>query len=505
MPWTATQDLPAATAALPDLVRAVAAGAGGCAALIDGPTGLTVGYDVLAARIEAVAGGLAARGFGAGDVLALWAPNEPRWAGVALASMAAGGAVTGIHPAAAPAEVARQLEETGARVLVCAPALLEAARPLAGGRTLVVLGDGEGATPVAALLGDRGPAVATAPGDLALLPYSSGTGGPPKPVMLTHANLVAGARQAGIALGLTARDTVLALPPFAHIMGFAVTLCAPLLAGATVVTLPRFDLGAMLALIARHRVTVLAVPPPVAALLARHPAGDHDLASLELIVSGGAPLAPGPHERLLTRFPRVAVGQGYGLTETAVAVSGPDGRAGTPPGTVGRPMAGTALRVVDPAGRDLGPGEAGELLVRGPQVMAGYLGRPAATAAAFAGPWLRTGDLGHVRGDGTVVLEGRLKELIKVDALQVAPAELEALLLSHPRVADAAVVGRPDERHGEVPVAMVVPDGALDADALAGWVAARVAPHKRLRAVRTVSAIPRTPSGKILRRALPVR
>ena len=166
-------------------------------------------------------------------------------------------------------------------------------------------------------------------------------------------------------------------------------------------------------------------------------------------------------------------------------------------------MAGTALRVVDPAGRDLGPGEPGELLVRGPQVMAGYLGRPDATAAAFAGGWLRTGDLGHVRADGTVVLAGRLKELIKVDALQVAPAELESLLLSHPRVTDAAVVGRPDERHGEVPVAMVVPDGALDADALARWVAARVAPHKRLRAVLTVTAIPRTPSGKILRRRLP--
>ena len=135
MPWTATQDLPAATAPLPDLVRAVAAGAGGHAALIDGPTGLAVGYDVLAARIDAVAGGLAARGFGPGDVLALWAPNEPRWAGVALAAMAAGGAVTGIHPAAAPAEVARQLDETGARVLVCSPALLEAARPLAGGRS----------------------------------------------------------------------------------------------------------------------------------------------------------------------------------------------------------------------------------------------------------------------------------------------------------------------------------------------------------------------------------
>ncbi len=439
-------------------------------------------------------------------MLALWAPNEPRWAGVALAAMAAGGAVTGVHPAAAPDEVTRQLEETDARVLVCSPAQLDAARALrrrarAGGARRRRGCDAGRRAPARRRPGGR-----AAPGDLALLPFSSGTGGLPKPVMLTHANVAAGHARSGSRSALTAGDTVLALPPFAHVMGFAVTLCAPLLAGATVVTMPRFELETMLALLTRHRVTVLAVPPPVAALLARHPAVDgHDLGALELIVSGGAPLAPALHVRLLERFPRAGVGQGYGLTETAVAVSGPDGRAGSPPGTAGRLMAGTALRVVDPAGRDLGPGEAGELLVRGPQVMAGYLGRPDATAAAFAGGWLRTGDLGHVRADGAVVLAGRLKELIKVDALQVAPAELESLLLSHPGVTDAAVVGRVDERHGEVPVAMVVPDGALDTDALARWVAARVAPHKRLRAVRTVTAIPRTPSGKILRRRLPAR
>ena len=171
-------------------------------------------------------------------------------------------------------------------------------------------------------------------------------------------------------------------------------------------------------------------------------------------------------------------------------------------------MPNTELRVVDPeTGRDLGPGRPGELLVRGPQVMAGYLGRPEATAAMVdQHGWLRTGDLGLVDGDGSVVIVDRLKELIKVSGHQVAPAELEAVLAGHPAVADAAVLGRGDPDHGEVPVAVVVPRPGANPDPgeLLAWVAERVAPHKRVRAVRLAEAVPRTPSGKLLRRALAV-
>jgi acyl-CoA synthetase (AMP-forming)/AMP-acid ligase II len=171
---------------------------------------------------------------------------------------------------------------------------------------------------------------------------------------------------------------------------------------------------------------------------------------------------------------------------------------------VGRAAAGTQVRLVDPAtGRDAAPGAAGELWVRGPQVMAGYLGRPGETAAgAGPGGWLRTGDLARADAAGDVFITGRLKELIKVNAYQVAPAELEALLMSHPGVADVAVIPRPDERTGEIPVAVVVPRGTPAPDELIAWVAARVAPHKRVRAVRLTSQIPRTPAGKILRRVL---
>jgi acyl-CoA synthetase (AMP-forming)/AMP-acid ligase II len=285
-------------------------------------------------------------------------------------------------------------------------------------------------------------------------------------------------------------------------MGFVGALAAPLVAGATVVTLPRFELPALLAAIERHRVTVLVVPPPVAAALAAA-ARTADLGSLRLVVCGGAPLTPALQGRLADRLPGTVVGQGYGMTETTLAISIPDPRTGTPPGSAGRLAPGTELRVVDPdTGQDQGPGQPGELWVRGPQVTPGYLGHPAATAALFAdGGWLRTGDLGLVDPDGYVVVVDRLKELIKVNALQVAPAELEALLLTRPDVADAAVVGRPDPRAGEVPVA-VVPRGELDPDALRSWVAARVAPHKRLADVVLTDRIPRTPSGKILRRQL---
>ncbi len=381
--------------------------------------------------------------------------------------MAAGGAVTGISPLATARETAAQLTDAGASVLVTLPSLTEESRAAAAAtpvRDVVVVGDarettGSGeapaVTPIGRLLASQVPApgIPADPGQVALLPYSSGTTGLPKGVMLTHASLTAAVRQLVRALGLTPRDRFLALAPFANVMGFAVSLSAPLAAGAAVITLPRYDLPALLGAIERHRVTVIAVPPPAFAALARDPVADgYDLSSLQLIVSGGAPRNAELH-----------------------------------------PV----------TSRDAAPGGPGELWVRGPQVMAGYLGRPQATAADLdSDGWLRTGDVARLDAHGNVFITGRLKELIKVNAYQVAPAELEALLASHPGVADAAVIPRPDERAGEVPVAVVVPRGTLSPDELMAWVAERVAPHKRIRAVRLASQIPRTSSGKILRRVL---
>jgi acyl-CoA synthetase (AMP-forming)/AMP-acid ligase II len=428
--------------------------------------------------------------------------------------MTAGGTVTAASPAATERELVTQLADAGASVLVTVPSLVAAARSVAAAtavREVVVLGEAKGATPILDLLaaGGGGPAPGPAPDPaaVALLPYSSGTTGLPKGVRLTHANLVTSVRQVGRGLRVGEGDTLLAVPPFSHIMGFLVTLALPLCSGATVVTVPRFEPGRFLELLGEHRVTVLVGAPPMLRVLTAHPlAAGADLSSLELVVCGGAPLTAAAQRALAARLPGATVGQAYGLTETTVGVSLPDRAAGSVPGTVGRVMPNTELRVVDPAsGRDLGPGEPGELLGRGPQVTAGYRGRPEATAA-MVGPdgWLRTGDLGLVDAGGNVVIVDRLKELIKVRGHQVAPAELEALLATHPAVADAAVTRRDDPDAGEVPVAVVVPrpGATAGAEELMAWVAERVAPPKRIRAVRFADSIPRTPSGKLLRRAL---
>ena len=463
--------------------------------------GPTTTYAELASRIDRAAAGLAARGLRPGDVLALWAPNSPGWAIAALGAMAAGATVSGVSPVAVERELAAQLMDSEASIVVAPPDRLELARKVArtaGVREVIALDDveGDGAPPAV----DLDPATA-----VALLPYSSGTTGLPKGVMLTHANVVVAIAQARAGLKLGPRDTVAAVAPFAHVMGFVITLTNALTSGATVVTLPRFAFEPFLELVERHRATVVIVAPPVMAALAGHPAvGARDLSSLELVVAGGAPVPAEIARAVGERLPGAVVRLGYGLTETSATVTAPDREQPVAPGSVGRAMPGTELRVVDPeSGADLGPGEPGELWVRGPQTMAGYLHRPDATAAMIdADGWLHTGDLVVVDEEGQLFIVDRLKELIKVSAFQVAPAELEAVLATHPAVADAAVVGRPDAATGEVPVASVVARAPLDADDLMAWVAERVAPYKRIRAVRFVEAIPRTPAGKILRRVL---
>jgi acyl-CoA synthetase (AMP-forming)/AMP-acid ligase II len=403
---------------------------------------------------------LEAHGFGAGDVLALQVPNSHDWVATAVAALRLGGAVTGVSLLATADEVERQLRDSGAALRATPAGITAAPRP------------------------------AKAPDGVALLPYSSGTSGLPKGVLITHANLITAIRQVSRGLRLTPDDVVLALAPFSHVMGFVITLGTALLAGARLLPVPRFEPTGFLDLVARERVSVLIVPPPLMPLLARSPV---DLPAVELIVSGGAPLGAGLQEAVAERFPHAAVGQGWGLTETTACGTMPDRELGTVPGSCGRLMPDTELRV----------GGDGELLMRGPQTMAGYLHRPDATAELIdADGWVHTGDAGRIDADGNVFILDRLKELIKVNALQVAPAELEAVLGMHPAVAECAVVPRPDERCGEVPVAVVVARSEVEADELLAWVAARVAPHKRLRAVRFADAIPRTAAGKMLRRLL---
>jgi acyl-CoA synthetase (AMP-forming)/AMP-acid ligase II len=324
--------------------------------------------------------------------------------------------------------------------------------------------------------------------------------------MLTHRNLVANIAQSEASLPLAVGDVVVAVLPFFHIYGLQVILNGGLRAGATLVVFPRFELESFLRAVQEHRATWAFVVPPIALVLAKHPSVDgYDLGSLRYILSGAAPLSA-DLARAVTRRVGCRILQGYGMTETS-PVTHVNSRAASmeaKPGSVGPLVGSTEGRIVDPAlGSDLGPGEQGEIWVRGPQIMKGYLDRPEATAAMIdAERWLRTGDIGYVDEDGDFFVVDRLKELIKYKGCPVAPAELEALLLTHPAVADCAVIPSPDDEAGEVPKAFVVPREAVTPEELMAWVAERVAPTKRVRRLEMIDQIPKSPSGKILRRVL---
>jgi acyl-CoA synthetase (AMP-forming)/AMP-acid ligase II len=268
--------------------------------------------------------------------------------------------------------------------------------------------------------------------------------------------------------------------------------------------MPRFDLEQFLQTIQQHGITRVYAVPPIVLALAKHPLVDrYDLSSVRSVLSGAAPLGPEVAEACARRLGCV-VKQGYGLTETSPVTNCiPDARPNKP-GSIGPLVPNTECRIVDlTSGQEVGPNQSGEIHIRGPQVMKGYLNNPEATAGMLdAAGWLRTGDVGYADDDGYFYVVDRVKELIKYKGFQIAPAELEALLLSHPSVADAAVIPVPDEEAGEVPKAYVVPNGEVEPSDLIAFVAERLAHYKQLRAVELVDQIPKSASGKILRRVL---
>jgi acyl-CoA synthetase (AMP-forming)/AMP-acid ligase II len=488
------------------------------AALIDGPSGRTLTYRQLADAVRRAATGLARDGFRKGDVLAIYSPNCPEYAVVFHAVASLGGIITTVNPLYTSDELATQLKDSGARFLVTVPPFLDKAREAAartGIETVFVFGTAEGARSFAELLQAPAspPPVTIDPDDVVVLPYSSGTTGLPKGVMLTHRNLVANLQQCEGMRDFDwfrEGDVVMAALPFFHIYGMVVIMKYALAQGATLLTVPRFDLMDCLGLVQKHRVTVLPIVPPIVLGLVRHPAvAQFDLSSVRLVLSGAAPLG---HEmaRALSEKLRCPVAQGYGMTEASpVTHVTPTRDAAFKHGSVGKVIPNTEVKIVDVAtGLDVGKHQEGELLIRGPQIMKGYLNRPQETADSIDGEgWYHTGDVGYVDDEEWFYIVDRTKELIKYKGMQVAPAELEALLLTHAAVLDAAVIRKADEEAGEVPKAFIVlrPDDtsrALGAESLMAWVAGRVAPHKRIRHVEFIDQIPKSASGKILRRVL---
>jgi acyl-CoA synthetase (AMP-forming)/AMP-acid ligase II len=480
-------------------------------ALIDGPTNRTLTYGQLTTAVKRTATGLAARGFSKGDVFAIYSPNIPEYAIAFFGVASAGGVNTTINPTYTAKELRHQLLDSGATYLVTIPQFLEAAREAitdTGVKEIFVFGEAEGATPFADLMiAGEPPQIEIDPKeDLVALPYSSGTTGLSKGVMLTHYNIVANLSQI-LGVEATAKTEVLmGILPFYHIYGMTAIMCNTLRAGATVVTMPRFELEQFLDLIQKHKITTAYLVPPLVLALAKHPVVDrYDLSTLDDIMSGAAPLPESVATTCATRN-NVIVRQAYGLTETSPATHiNPKARE-IKVASVGTALPNTEYRIVDLSSHeDAAQGDLGEVWIRGPQVMKGYLNNPSATEDMIDNDnWLHSGDIGKADDDGYLYVVDRVKELIKYKGLQVAPAELEGIIQSHPAVADVAVIPSPDEEAGEIPKAFVVvkPDATLTEDEVIAYVAERVSPQKKVRKVEFIDAIPKVPSGKILRRQL---
>ncbi len=488
-------------------------------------------YGEMVARIGAFAGALAERGVGVGDVVGLLAPNSSAFAIAFHGILRAGATATTINALFTGKDVTKQLADSRATMLVTvAPLLPQAAEGAAAvglpdDRVVVLDGpgaDADGHPNAADLLGPGStpPEATFDPAThLAVLPYSSGTTGNPKGVMLTHRNLVANVAQIRPIQGMTADDRILAVLPFFHIYGMTVLLNAALHARATLVIMPSFDLTGFLANIAEHKCTYAFIAPPVAVALAKHPLIDeYDLSSLQGIMSGAAPLDADLGYAVAERL-GCAVVQGYGMSELSpvshvTPFDGGVGFVGTvaPLASSGWTVPNSESRITDPetgAAIDIpasGVSATGELWFRGPNVMAGYLNNDKATRETIdEDGWLHTGDLAQVDAQGCVYIVDRLKELIKYKGYQVPPAELEAVLLSHDAIADAAVIGVVDTQSGEeVPKAFVVrqPGASLTEAEVMEFVAGQVAPYKKVRKVEFIEAIPKSASGKILRKDL---
>jgi 4-coumarate--CoA ligase len=480
------------------------------AAFIDGATGRTVTYGEFEDAVRRQAAGWVGRGLGKGDVVAVMAPNCPEYGVTFHAVALAGGVVTTINPTYTSGEVHHQLVDSGATRLVTIPAFLETATAAIEGsavKEVYVFGEADGCASTSSLHSDT-PLAEQVPVDLddvVVLPYSSGTTGLAKGVMLTHRNLVANTEQTLGAVAMQEDDAFVAVLPFFHIYGMQVLMNTGLRAGATIVTMPRFDLEQFLGLNEKHGLTRAFVAPPMVVALAKHPVVDNfDLSSLRWILSGAAPLSA---ELAIECGERLGceVVQGYGMTELSpVSHATPTGQF--KPGSVGVTVPNTEVKIVDPVTESsLGVDEDGEVWVRGPQVMKGYWNNETATKNTIDDDgWLHTGDIGHIDADGHLFIVDRLKELIKYKGFQVAPAELEALLLTHPKIADAAVIGVPDDEAGEIPAAYVVLKPGQEATAadIQSFVAENVASYKQIRILTFVDAIPKSASGKILRRVL---
>jgi long-chain acyl-CoA synthetase len=479
-------------ASLPD-ERAASDPAGSC--LADGRRELD--NATFAAEVRRMSSALVEVGIGRGDVVAVVLPNSVELVTIMFAAWRLGAALTPVNPALTRPEAQYQVTDSGARLVVADDSLLS---KVEGGDAQVCVVD-------ELLRRDRATDVglpSTAPEELALMVYTGGTTGRPKGVMLDHANLIATAAMIVDWFEMTAADRCLLVLPLFHVNGIMVSVVSPLAAGGSTVIAPRFDPNTFWELVERVRPTFFSAVPTIYAMLTALPVEVRpDTSSLRCVVCGAAPMPAAAIRAFEDRY-GVSILEGYGQSEGTVVTTANPLRGLRKPGTVGLPLPGQEVRVVGDDDEPLASGQVGEVTVRGPNVMRGYLGKPEETARTLRGGWLHTGDVGRFDDDGYLVLVDRLKDMIIRGGENIYPKEIEDALYTHPSVLEAAVVGRPDPLFGEEPVAFVVlrPGLAAEPDDLIEHCKSVLAKFKVPRAVFIEHTLPKTPIGKIAKPVL---
>jgi acyl-CoA synthetase (AMP-forming)/AMP-acid ligase II len=515
---------------LPGLVQDAAARFGEAEAIMDlhGPGGSSTrwSFDRLAEEVAITTRAVMAHGIEPGDRVAIWAPNCAEWVAAALGAVGAGAVLVPLNTRYKGAEAAYILRASGARILFTVqgflgtdyPAMLDeavaAGDPVPDLETVVVLRTDDASTPATGVgVVAAGRTASIGPDELCDLIFTSGTTGNPKGAMTTHGQTLRTFATWAEVVGLRAGDRYLIVNPFFHTFGYKAGILACLMAGATMVPEPVFDVDVVLQRVSDERISVLPGPPTIFQSILDHPDRDSfDLSTLRLVVTGAAVIPVELIESLWSDLGIDTVLTAYGLTEATgtVTMCRRGDSAEVISATSGRAIPDVEVRIVDGDAAEVPVGESGEIVVRGYNVMSGYLDDPDATAAAVdAGGWLHTGDIGFLDAAGNLAITDRLKDMYVSGGFNVYPAEVEAVLRRHPGVAQVAVVGIPDRRMGEVGLAVVVPAPDADAAAMVAdlprYAKEQLANFKVPRRVEVVDALPTNASGKVLKRELRVR
>ncbi|GMH20518.1 hypothetical protein Nepgr_022359 [Nepenthes gracilis] len=497
----------------------------GKTAFIDAATGRRLTFSDVWEAVDSLSSSLSSMGVRKGHVILILSPNSVLFPIVCLSVMSLGAVVTTTNPLNTKAEIAKQIADSKPFLAFTIPQLLpklvdsDVRIILIGDDSGQKIGNGFGVKILATLeeLIRRSPSETrikdrVTQNDTATLLYSSGTTGASKGVLSSHRNLVAMVQTIISRFKIDGPDEIVFIctVPMFHIYGLVAFATGLLAAGATVVVLPKFEMSDLLSAISKYRVTDFPLVPPILVGMMNNAdeiKSKYDLRSLRFVLSGGAPLSKEVIEGFVEKFPEVTILQGYGLTESAAIGASTDSlEESRKYGTAGLLSPNMEAKIVDPDSSEALPvNRTGELWLRGPTIMKGYFNNPEATAATLdPNGWLRTGDLCYIDEDGFIFVVDRLKELIKYKGYQVPPAELEALLLTHPEIEDAAVIPFPDREAGQYPMAYVVRKAGsrLSENAVMDFVAKEVAPYKRIRRVAFIASVPKNASGKILRKDL---